>query len=410
MDATAEEANLPWEFSVQWIVANLNLSDEEGSAVGYPEWYPDLLQNREKVGAVAQKTQLQSEVVQTPDCEHCGHQIQYVVGGPRDLFYVLRTGIGCFAMLFITLTACLMTLIQSIGTTDVTNGLAYVNEKAVLNCNVNLLDIPNNGTLDFYWQKEIKPIPAVLFELNGNVKNMENIDEIYKNRTMSLQSNWNLYLYNITVEDEGEYSCHINKKINTWREKHHMGTYNLKVIANFTTPEIFPPQKQKMKKGEVLNLTCLIKHGYPNPKELGWILFNSSGPYEISSNSRTDKDEKTKLLSITSQLTLQVHENMNITCRILDENNQAAEIVTIELEIPTTIKPPSNNVIICIAIVSVVTLTVFIFLFICMKRRKKVCCQRRKIAVPSAPGQNEDRQINSNEVKELLHVDQHNDL
>ncbi|KAM4699915.1 T-lymphocyte activation antigen CD86 [Discoglossus pictus] len=301
------------------------------------------------------------------------------------------------------LSAFLMILIPLVGATMETHGTAYVTGMAELDCDVE--NFPKDHKVNYYWQKDNLGHSEVLFEIKDGAPTPEHVHNRYLNRSMVSLLNFNLLLYNITMEDKGLYSCYGFIK-DPWLKHSHHKIFNLTVKANFSVPVIVPSQKQKVKKQDVIHLECSSRDGSPKPDGVVWIISNSSGSHEISSKFHINQDPVTELLNITSNISLHVEERTNITCAIRSENDLVSDVMEIVPESviiePPSVAPSPNNIILYVAIGSVVLFVTALLIY--LKRRKKPICQGRQDI--TAPAEEKQENGHRHEQVELLTVNE----
>ncbi|XP_041437367.1 T-lymphocyte activation antigen CD86 isoform X1 [Xenopus laevis] len=275
------------------------------------------------------------------------------------------------------LTACA----QDIPTSTI-NGAALYGGTVELKCDPSIQN-PGIQKETFYWQMQKSSHAEPLFEMKGNVSLAEYVEERYRNRT-KLKENFDLYLYNVTIEDEGKYECYIAKEHARWQDIAHKCVFNLKVSANFSPTESHSPPIHNMTRGENKTLECSLAGGYPKPSGLTWTVVNSGGTFTMKENVNISEDAQTKLYNISSTLSVLVDGNTTIFCSILqgDENSDIYNFSILVAENnqstkapPTDTKKPVVEVSIYIAsgLVLLFLLVTLIAIFL-KKRRKRACC------------------------------------
>uniref|UniRef100_A0A8C5LT10 Ig-like domain-containing protein n=1 Tax=Leptobrachium leishanense TaxID=445787 RepID=A0A8C5LT10_9ANUR len=198
-------------------------------------------------------------------------------------------------------------------TMTTTKGTVYLSETAELMCDFpkpeNLEKLSN---LAYYWQNDAD---EVLYELENGKLKTEHIDQKYKNRTMTIQSNLNLLLHNVTPQDRQTYRCFVFNAT-SWRVKIHECVHKLDVIVNYTSPEIRVISKWSEKFGNTFKLECLSRQYYPDPEGIMWTIHNSSGTFNVEGNSVVRNDTRTQTFSVSSALTIYVDVNTTMRCMI----------------------------------------------------------------------------------------------
>ncbi|XP_017946874.1 T-lymphocyte activation antigen CD86 [Xenopus tropicalis] len=229
----------------------------------------------------------------------------------------------------------------------------------------------------FYWQNEVETI----FNVDDGVPDLQHVKDKYKNR-IALKENWDLYLHNVTVEDEGEYSNYIIKKT-PWREHAHICVFRLKVRAHFSPTESHSSPTHNTTRGEDKTLECSLAGGYPKPSGLMWRVVNSSGTFTMKENFSISEDVETKLYNISSSLSVMVEGNTTISCLILKggqttdtyEFSIIVDPENISSTVPPVVTPPVMKVSLCIAsgLVLLILLVTILMMFL-KKKRKRPCC------------------------------------
>ncbi|OCT91338.1 T-lymphocyte activation antigen CD86 isoform X1 [Xenopus laevis] len=261
----------------------------------------------------------------------------------------------------------------------------------------------------FHWQKQRNEAEPV-FDMNDGFEESRHVGEKYKNRTKN--ENWDLYLYNVTIEDEGQYECYITIK-QPWRKHVHKCSFYLKVIANFTPTESHSPPIHNMTQGENQTLECSLAGGYPKPRGLMWTVFNSSGTFTMKENGTIFEDAQTRLYNISSRLFVLIDGNTTISCVILqgDQNSDIYNfnIIVVPENISTTVPPvvlrPFMEVSLCITtgLVIIILMVTILVKFLKKKRRRTCCTDACKCHTPVRQAEeNTEETLHQEEAMELV--------
>ncbi|NXS11024.1 CD86 protein, partial [Neodrepanis coruscans] len=170
----------------------------------------------------------------------------------------------------------------------------FLNHTAYLSCyfaNSQKIDVKN---LIVFWQKDSK---RVLHELYYGQEKHENLSPEYINRTKVDMDKWTLQLLNVGIEDEGHYQCIIQQK-----KVIHTSECSLHIIANYSQPEIAQLHTGELKPNGYLNLSCSSSGGYPEPKEMTWLISHENITQKRTSHMDVSQDAVTKLFNVTSKL------------------------------------------------------------------------------------------------------------
>ncbi|NXF08800.1 CD86 protein, partial [Smithornis capensis] len=203
---------------------------------------------------------------------------------------------------------------------------AFLNHTAYLSCY-----FPNSqkfGVKDLivFWQKDSH---RVVHEVYHGQEKHENLSPEYINRTKVDMDKWTLQLLNAGVEDEGHYQCIIQHK-----KVIHQSECSLHIIANYSQPQIAQLHTGELKPNGYLNLTCSSSGGYPEPKEMTWLISHENITKRCMSHMDVSQDAVTKLYNVTSKLNIPVPTNSitNISC-LLHLREQLGSLVSMPLGI-----------------------------------------------------------------------------
>ncbi|XP_059694128.1 T-lymphocyte activation antigen CD86 isoform X2 [Haemorhous mexicanus] len=208
---------------------------------------------------------------------------------------------------------------------------AFLHHTVHLSCyfpNSQKIDMTN---LIIFWQKDTK----VLHEVYYGQEKHDNLSPEYINRTKVDMGKWTLQLLNAGVEDEGRYQCIImQKKTEQPAQVIHHSECSLHIIANYSQPEIAELHSGEPKPSGYLNLTCSSSGGYPEPKEMTWLISRDNITHSNTAHMDVSQDAVTKLYNVTSKLNIPVPTGSptNISC-LLRLREQLGSLVSVPLGI-----------------------------------------------------------------------------
>uniref|UniRef100_A0A8C3U1N3 Ig-like domain-containing protein n=1 Tax=Catharus ustulatus TaxID=91951 RepID=A0A8C3U1N3_CATUS len=214
---------------------------------------------------------------------------------------------------------------------------AFLHHTVHLSCH-----FPNSQKIDvnnlvIFWQKDtIKVVHEVYY---GQEKH-ENLSPEYINRTKVDTGKWTLQLLNAGVEDEGLYQCIIMQKI-TERSTEVIH----KSESNYSQPEIAELHSGELKPNGYLNLSCSSGGGYPEPKEMTWLISYENITHSSTAHMDISQDAVTKLYNVTSKLNIPVPEksHTNISC-LLHLREQLGSLVSVPLAIGESPFSPMDHI------------------------------------------------------------------
>ncbi|NXL82343.1 CD86 protein, partial [Leptocoma aspasia] len=196
---------------------------------------------------------------------------------------------------------------------------------------------PNSQKIDLkdliiFWQKGSD---KVLHEVYYGQEKHDNLSPEYINRTKVDMGEWTLQLLNAEVEDEGHYQCVIMQGI-TEQSKTviHKSECSLHIIANYSQPKIAELHSGELKPNGYLNLSCSSSGGYPEPKEMTWLISHENITHSSTAHMDVSQDAVTKLYNVTSKLNIPVPTKSptNIRC-LLHLREQLGSLVSVPLGI-----------------------------------------------------------------------------
>ncbi|XP_066031609.1 T-lymphocyte activation antigen CD86 [Chamaea fasciata] len=209
---------------------------------------------------------------------------------------------------------------------------AFLHHPVHLSCyfpNSQKIDIKN---LIIFWQKDTN---KVVHEVYYGQEKHENLSPEYRNRTKMDMGKWTLQLQNTGVEDEGLYQCIIMQKLSERStEVIHKSECSLHIIANYSQPEIAELHSGELKPNGYLNLSCSSSGGYPEPKEMTWLISHENITHSSTAPMDVSQDAVTKLYNVTSKLNIPVptKSHTNISC-LLHLREQLGSLVSVPLGI-----------------------------------------------------------------------------
>lgn len=205
---------------------------------------------------------------------------------------------------------------------------------------------------------------------------LENQASQYKNRTKIFQSevehgNFSLRVSDIIPEDETEYNCFFHKK--GWPTSKRADTVCLTVAGHYLEP--FLSTSSHRENNEV-DFTCISSSGFPKPIIHWFINKKEISPEPGRGNTTLDKDPSTGSFTVTSVFTVNVTQDLTVTCAI--ENERLGETRTSAAfyyykQKPDNSQPSSNTGVIigiCVALCGTITLGIAGFLIYRPRRQQ----------------------------------------
>ncbi|XP_010151399.1 PREDICTED: T-lymphocyte activation antigen CD86-like [Eurypyga helias] len=208
---------------------------------------------------------------------------------------------------------------------------SLLNHTAYLSCY-----FPNSQKTDIkdlrvFWQKDDA---EVVHEVYYGQEIQLNLSPKYINRTKMDMDKWTLQLLNAGIVDEGQYTCIIQHRDKGSAKVIHKSKCLLHIIANYSQPEIAWLHPEELKPNEYLNLSCSSSGGYPEPKQMTWLISHGNTTYRLTRHMDVSQDAVTKLYNVTSKLNITVPTNTltNISC-LLHLGEQLGSLVSVPLGI-----------------------------------------------------------------------------
>ncbi|XP_074890884.1 T-lymphocyte activation antigen CD86 isoform X2 [Buteo buteo] len=208
---------------------------------------------------------------------------------------------------------------------------SFLNHTAYLSCyfpNSQKTDIKD---LRIFWQKGDG---EVVHEVYYGQEKHDNLSPKYINRTKMDMDKWTLQLLNAGIVDEGQYTCIIQHRDKGSPKVIHTSECVLHIIANYSQPEIAWLHTGELKSKKYLNLSCSSSGGYPEPKQMAWLISHENTTRGLAPHMDISQDAVTKLYNVTSKLNITVPTNTltNISC-LLFLGGQLGSLVSVPLGI-----------------------------------------------------------------------------
>ncbi|KFQ22731.1 T-lymphocyte activation antigen CD86, partial [Mesitornis unicolor] len=208
---------------------------------------------------------------------------------------------------------------------------SFLNHAAYLSCY-----FPNSQKTDIrsvivFWQKDAL---EVVHEVYYGQEKHDNLSPKYINRTKMDMEKWTLQLLHAGIVDEGQYTCIVQQRDKGSPKIIHKSECLLSIIANYSQPEIAWLHAGELKPNEYLNLSCSSSGGYPEPKQMTWLISYENRTHRHICPMDLSQDAVTKLYNVTSKLNIPVPTNTltNISC-LLYLGEQLGSLVSLPLGI-----------------------------------------------------------------------------
>ncbi|NXI46999.1 CD86 protein, partial [Galbula dea] len=206
---------------------------------------------------------------------------------------------------------------------------SFLNHTAYLPCY-----FPNSPKTDIkdlrvFWQKgDVE----VVHEVSYGQEKDDNLSPRYINRTKMDMEKWTLQLLNAGVMDEGQYACIVQHRDKGSAQVIHTSECFLHIIANYSQPEIAWLHTGDLKPKEHLSLSCSSSGGYPEPKQMTWLISDENKTQRLLRPMDVSQDAGTKLYNVTSKLNITLPTNIptNISC-FLHLGEQLGNLVSVPL-------------------------------------------------------------------------------
>ncbi|XP_068555031.1 T-lymphocyte activation antigen CD86 [Anas acuta] len=190
---------------------------------------------------------------------------------------------------------------------------SFFNHTAYLSCYFTNSQKTDIKDLRVFWQKGIA---EVVHEVYYGQEKHDNLSPKYINRTKMDMNKWTLQLLNAGIVDEGQYTCIIQHRDKESPKVIHKSECSLSIIANYSQPEITQLPTGELKPKENLNLSCSSSGGYPEPRQMIWLISYENTTNRHIHHMDISQDAVTKLYNVTSKLNITVPTNVltNISC------------------------------------------------------------------------------------------------
>ncbi|NXA53265.1 CD86 protein, partial [Nothocercus julius] len=210
---------------------------------------------------------------------------------------------------------------------------SILNHTAHISCSFQKSQEIDIKDLIVFWQKGDGDV-EVVHEVYYGQEIYENLSPKYVNRTKMDMDRWTLQLLNVEIMDEGWYTCVIQHRQKASTKIIHKSVCSLHIIANYSQPEIAQLHTGKLKPNEYLHLSCSSRGGYPEPRQMVWLVSQKNTTYRHTRHMDVSQDAVTKLYNVTSKLNITVPINTltNISC-LLHLEEHLGSLVSVPLAI-----------------------------------------------------------------------------
>uniref|UniRef100_A0A8B9BDA2 CD86 molecule n=1 Tax=Anser brachyrhynchus TaxID=132585 RepID=A0A8B9BDA2_9AVES len=208
---------------------------------------------------------------------------------------------------------------------------SFFNHTAYLSCYFTNSQKTDVKDLRVFWQKGAA---EVVHEVYYGQEKHDNLSPKYINRTKMDMDKWTLQLLNAGIMDEGQYTCIIQHRDKGSPKVIHTSECSLSIIANYSQPEITQLPTGELKPKENLNLSCSSSGGYPEPRQMIWLISYENTTNRHIHHMDVSQDAVTKLYNVTSKLNITVPTNVltNISC-LLHLREELGSLVSAPLAI-----------------------------------------------------------------------------
>ncbi|XP_010124496.1 PREDICTED: T-lymphocyte activation antigen CD86-like [Chlamydotis macqueenii] len=258
---------------------------------------------------------------------------------------------------------------------------SFLNHTAYLSCY-----FPNSQKTDVkdlrvFWQKGAV---EVVHEVYYGQEKHDNLSPKYINRTKMDMDKWTLQLLNAGIVDEGQYTCIIQHRDKGSPKVIHTSVCLLHIIANYSQPEIAWLHTGELKPNEYLSLSCSSSGGYPEPKQMTWLISQENTTYRLMRQMNVSQDAVTKLYNVTSKLNITVPTNTltNISC-FLHLGEQLGSLVSVPLGIEIQgeeMEPVKINFFGPLIAVMIVLITLLLG-FVILKKNRNISSTNQSVSV-----------------------------
>ncbi|NXJ09909.1 CD86 protein, partial [Odontophorus gujanensis] len=208
---------------------------------------------------------------------------------------------------------------------------SFLNHTAYLSCYFSNSQKTDINNIIIFWQKDTG---EVVHEVYLGQERHEHVDHKYINRTKMDMDKWTMQLLNVGIVDEGQYKCVIMHMDKGPKKLIHESECLLNITANYSQPEIAQLHTGELKPNENLNLSCSSSGGYPEPKQMIWLISSENITDRLIRHMDILQDAVTKLYNVTSKLNIPVPADTltNISC-LLHLGEQQGSLVSVPLVI-----------------------------------------------------------------------------
>ncbi|XP_008503675.2 T-lymphocyte activation antigen CD86 [Calypte anna] len=256
---------------------------------------------------------------------------------------------------------------------------SFLNHTAYLSCcfpNPQKIDVRD---LRVFWQKGTE----VVHEIYYGQEKYDNLSPKYINRTKMDMDKWTLQLLYAEILDEGRYKCIIQHSNKGSPKVIHTSECLLHIIANYSQPEIAQLHTRELKPNEYLHLSCSSSGGYPEPKEMTWLISHENTTDRLTYHMNVSQDAVTRLYNVTSKLDIPVPTNAltNISC-LLHLGEQLGSLVSVPLSIEIEIKDMEQVKIDFFgSLIAVIILITLLLGFVILKKNRNISSTSQSVSL-----------------------------
>ncbi|XP_036869080.1 T-lymphocyte activation antigen CD86 isoform X5 [Manis javanica] len=269
-------------------------------------------------------------------------------------------------------TLCMMALLLS-GAASM-KSQAYFDKTGNLPCHFTNSQNISLEELVVFWQKQHK---LVLYELYKGKEKPDNVHPKYKGRTSFDQDNWTLRLHNLQIKDEGLYQCFVHHQGPKGLIPIYQMSSELSVVANFSQPEIMLISNRTENSDTIINLTCSSMEGYPEPKEMYFILEKENSTTKYDAVMKKSQNNITELYSISISFSFTIPSetnNVSIYC-VLQLEAMETQLLSspynIDAKPPKEHHPDKGHILPIVALLVTLVAVCGMVFFLTLKKRKK---------------------------------------
>ncbi|XP_041114859.1 ICOS ligand-like [Polyodon spathula] len=243
--------------------------------------------------------------------------------------------------------------------------LGIIRKSVIIPCEYRNEGVLERNSIAVEWRT---PDSLIVHSFLHGEDQLANQDPQYKNRTKFFKTevehgDFSLKLSDIIPEDGTDYNCFFHK--DGWSTSKHVDAICLIVADHYTEP--FLSTSSHRENSEEVSFTCTSSNGFPKPIVHWFINKKEIFPEPGRENIVFDKDPSTGSFTVTSILTVNVTQDLTVTCAIenerLNETRTSAAIYYSKQK-PDNSQPGSNTGVIigvCVAL-AIGTLGIVVFL------------------------------------------------